>query len=63
MKNFMPWFVLSVLGTTGFAIIVGYCLNIAYIVHGIGGPVTTTFILRIAGIFLTPLGAIMGFIS
>jgi hypothetical protein len=43
--------------------IVGWILNIFAILHGVSGPLTTLFVLRIVGIFAFPLGAILGYVG
>lgn len=45
------------------AALVGWIFNVIAFVHMIGGPVTTMFIARLAGIPLAILGAILGYIS
>lgn len=41
--------------------IFGYVLNIVKMVGAIGGEVTAIFIARCVGIFVAPLGSILGF--
>ena len=43
-------------------VIVGWVLNIFAIVATVGDPINGLFILRVAGIFLAPLGAVLGFV-
>lgn len=57
MKNTIPGIICLVLTIT---IIWGYVLNIIAIVHTIDLPVSGMFILRCIGIFVAPLGAILG---
>lgn len=41
---------------------VGWCMNIAAIVHSIADPtVTPMLIVRIVGVFAAPLGAVLGY--
>ncbi len=40
---------------------VGWILNIVWIVKDVSHPLTTMFILRCVGIFVAPLGAVLGF--
>ena len=42
--------------------IIGYLLNCVKILQSIREPISTLIILRIVGIFVTPLGAILGFV-
>jgi len=42
------------------AAIVGWCLNIAEVVHTVDAPVTGMFILRCVGIIFAPVGAFLG---
>jgi hypothetical protein len=42
--------------------IFGYLLNIIKIFQSIREPISTLIILRIVGIFVTPLGAVLGFV-
>ncbi|HET8688447.1 MAG TPA: hypothetical protein VFM18_17690 [Methanosarcina sp.] len=48
--------------TIWLAAIVGWINNIVVIFHTASDPITGVFILRIAGIFLAPLGAILGYL-
>ena len=41
--------------------IVGWVMNIFDIVAAVSGPITAMFILRCVGIFVAPLGAILGY--
>lgn len=40
----------------------GYIANICGVVHLLGGPVTTMFIARCIGVFVVPLGVVLGFL-
>lgn len=40
----------------------GYFANIAAIYHTMDFPLTGKFILRCAGVFLAPIGAVLGFL-
>ena len=40
----------------------GYLMNIIKIFQSIREPISTLIILRIVGIFVTPLGAVLGFV-
>lgn len=42
------------------AIAAGWILNLIDIIHSIAGPLTTLLVLRIVGLFVAPLGAILG---
>ena len=42
------------------AVVYGYVHNIIEMITMIGGPITTMFIARCVGIFLAPLGIILG---
>ena len=41
--------------------LIGWILNIAKITWVISEPITGMFVLRVVGIFLVPLGSILGF--
>lgn len=43
------------------AVIVGWVMNIIAIVAAVSDPITAMFILRCVGIFVAPLGAILGY--
>lgn len=43
--------------------VVGWAMNIIAIVHAVSGPLTTLLIVRIVGIFVFPLGAILGYFA
>jgi hypothetical protein len=43
------------------AALVGWIMNIAGIVHTIGGPITAMFIARCVGVLAFPLGAVLGY--
>lgn len=46
----------------GITAVVGWIMNIAKIVGTLGDPtVTPMFVARIVGVFLAPLGAVLGF--
>jgi hypothetical protein len=42
--------------------VVGWIWNIVKIVGAVSDPITTMFIIRCVGVFLAPLGAILGFL-
>lgn len=44
-----------------FAGIAGWVMNIIDIVAAVSDPITAMFILRCVGIFVAPLGAILGY--
>lgn len=52
-----------ILAYTALAIgvLVGYIMNIVDLVHATMSPLTTVVVLRIVGLFIPPLGAIMGY--
>lgn len=56
--------IFAVLFVMGFAafMFVGWCLNLMAVIHTVNDPIAGTFILRIVGIFLAPLGAIFGWV-
>lgn len=41
--------------------VIGWVLNIAALVHTSSDPITGFFILRCVGIFVSPLGSILGY--
>lgn len=41
--------------------VVGWILNIGAIVHNVSEPITGLFIVRCVGIFVAPLGSVLGF--
>lgn len=43
--------------------IVGWVMNIIAIVHAVSGPLTTLLVVRLIGVLVFPLGAIMGYCS
>lgn len=43
------------------AAIYGWICNIIALVHMLGGDITAMFIARCVGVFMTPLGSILGF--
>lgn len=43
------------------AAIAGWIMNIAGIVHTLGGPITAMFVARCVGVFAFPLGAVLGY--
>lgn len=45
-----------------FAAVVGWIANIVKIVGVISDPITGMFILRVVGIFVAPLGAVLGYV-
>ncbi len=52
---FILYFVLVI------AFIFGWIMNIIDIIHTLHGPINAMFIARIAGVFVAPLGAILGY--
>lgn len=54
--------VVAVFCAIGLAIGVGWILNIIELVQSAGGNVTGMFVLRAIGIFIPPLGAVLGYI-
>lgn len=52
---------LSVIGIV-IAAVYGWIANIISLVHMLDGNVTAMFVARIAGVFVAPLGSILGFI-
>lgn len=63
MKNsqqgYTAWQLLSVLVWFTFAI--GWALNIIAVVGSLDAGLTGLFVLRIVGIFVAPLGSVLGF--
>jgi hypothetical protein len=43
--------------------IIGWVMNITDIIYSAGGPFTTLLVVRIVGIFVFPLGAILGWVT
>lgn len=41
--------------------IVGWCMNICAIVGSVGGSLNAMFVARCVGVFVAPLGAILGY--
>lgn len=45
-------------------IVVGWCMNVFQLIQMYGGDgVTTKFVFKIIGVFLFPLGSLLGFIN
>jgi hypothetical protein len=42
------------------AMFVGWCMNVYQLFEMIGEPLGTEFVLRIVGVFVAPMGSIMG---
>lgn len=42
-------------------IIYGWIANVVDIIHTLNGPINALFVARIAGVFVAPLGAILGY--
>lgn len=40
--------------------LVGWVMNILTIIHTTSAPITGLFVARVAGIFIAPLGAVLG---
>lgn len=55
----MKFFTLAWFGVW-IALIVGWVMNIIEVVHAIDLPVTGMFVFRIIGVFLIPLGGVLG---
>jgi hypothetical protein len=59
IKLMVPWYLFLII----FALAVyGWCLNIATIWNGSFTPLTGEMVLRVIGIFVGPLGAILGYL-
>lgn len=43
------------------AAVLGWVMNFVYFVGMLGGPMSTMFVGRVVGIFIAPLGAILGY--
>lgn len=41
--------------------VIGWILNIGALIHTLGDPITGLFILRCVGIFVAPLGSVLGY--
>lgn len=54
--------VILILGIWVFCLI-GWVLNVVAIWNTIDNPVTAKFILRVVGIFVAPIGTILGYVS
>lgn len=62
MKNAFSLFgVLGILLVV-LAIFAGWGMNLMAVVDTVNGPITGTFILRVVGLFVFPLGAIFGWV-
>lgn len=46
-----------------FLIFIGWVLNVIEIWHTVDNPITAKFVLRVVGIFIAPIGAVLGFLS
>jgi hypothetical protein len=55
--SLVPYLTILAIVAAGF---IGWCMNAYHLFTMIGQPVGTEFILRIVGIFVAPLGSIMG---
>ena len=40
---------------------IGWILNIVHIIHEASNPITALFIVKCVGIFIAPLGAVLGY--
>jgi hypothetical protein len=58
MKSLFLFYAVVVIG-----MITGWVLNVIAIVHTMHGPLTAELAIRIVGIFVVPLGGVMGFVS
>ena len=52
---------LSIIGVM-LAGVVGWVMNIITIWHTVDDPLTAKFILRVVGVFVVPIGAILGWL-
>lgn len=43
--------------------LIGWVLNVIDLLQTIGGGFTTLFVLRVVGVFVAPLGAILGWVT
>jgi len=48
--------------TVGAALALGWIINVMAIWHSIDNPITAKFILRCIGIFVLPIGGILGYL-
>ncbi len=48
--------------TTASALVLGWIFNVVAIWHSIDNPITAKFILRCIGIFVFPIGGILGYL-
>jgi len=55
-KVYLTWILVFLLG------LVGWVINVVKIIASINDPLTTEIIVRLVGVFVLPLGAIMGII-
>jgi hypothetical protein len=39
----------------------GWCANVVDVIHAVSQPITGMFLLRLVGIFVFPLGILLGF--
>lgn len=58
----MKYFALGLFVAAWLAAAYGWIANIVKLFHAINDPVTGMTILRGAGVFLAPLGAVLGFL-
>lgn len=54
----MAFIVLAVL-----AGLVGWVANIVQLIQAMGDPITGTFILKCVGVFVAPLGSVLGYVG
>lgn len=59
---FMGLGILGVIAYYGLIIlgVIGYVMNIFHIIRSIAGPLDLFLVLRVVGVFVFPLGAIIG---
>lgn len=63
MKRQKGYTIGEVLGTAlVLGLMVGWVINIIDIVHAIAGPITGMFLLRLIGVFVAPLGGVLGWL-
>lgn len=54
-------FLIALFGSGMVAAVIGWVLNVTTIIQTVDLPMTGMFILRCVGIFVAPLGAILGY--
>jgi len=59
MKSNFLYFYLAI----AIVFLIGWVMNIYQIVQMWGGEITAKFIVKIVGIFVAPVGAVLGFIN